>query len=308
MRFNRTVHGPVIGYATVNGQRVAVSRKRSSYLLDGVDLLLFQRLTRGRIRNARDFIKAASISPQTFNTFYADHKSMAMITTGRLPIRAPGVDPGLPTDGRGNHEWRGFLKPREHPQGIVRRACSTTGTTSRRAASRRRRPVGLRGARPRRPAQPEHRQAAQAHAGHADRRDERRGHPGRAHDDVRAAAGGVPEGRAGAQPARRADARAARGLARAGRQPARPRPRRPDRPSRRGHPGHGLEPAGRRRAWRRCWASRWRTSSTTTLHSRFDLPPGGQFGGWHMYMSKDLRTLLGKTGPGPAREPLLRAR
>ncbi len=26
---------------------------------------------------------------------------------------------------------------------------------------------------------------------------------------------------------------------------------------------------------------------------RFDLPPGGQTGGWHMYMDKDLRTLLG---------------
>ena len=35
-----------------------------------------------------------------------------------------------------------------------------------------------------------------------------------------------------------------------------------------------------------------------TLHRRFDLPPGGQFGGWHMYMSKDLRTLLGKPVKG----------
>ena len=48
VEFNRTVHGPVVGYATVNGRRVAVSRKRSSYLLDGVDLLLFRKLTRDR--------------------------------------------------------------------------------------------------------------------------------------------------------------------------------------------------------------------------------------------------------------------
>ena len=34
VNFNRTVHGPVVGYATVDGRRVAVSRKRSSYLLD----------------------------------------------------------------------------------------------------------------------------------------------------------------------------------------------------------------------------------------------------------------------------------
>jgi hypothetical protein len=36
-----------------------------------------------------------------------------------------------------------------------------------------------------------------------------------------------------------------------------------------------------------------------TLHRRFDLPPSGMFGGWHMYMSKDLRTLLGRPVAGP---------
>jgi len=35
-----------------------------------------------------------------------------------------------------------------------------------------------------------------------------------------------------------------------------------------------------------------------SLHRRYDLPPGGQFGGWHMYMSKDLRTLLGRSVKG----------
>jgi acyl-homoserine lactone acylase PvdQ len=120
VRFNTTVHGPVVGYASVDGTRVAVSRKRSSYLLDAADQLLFRRLTRGRVRSARDFIKAAVVTPQTFNTFYADHDEAAMITTGRLPIRAKGVDPGLPTDGRGGYEWRGYLERKDHPQGIVR--------------------------------------------------------------------------------------------------------------------------------------------------------------------------------------------
>jgi acyl-homoserine lactone acylase PvdQ len=119
VEYNRTVHGPVIGYATVEGRRVAVSRKRSSYLLDGVDLLLFQKLTRGRVPNARAFIKAAAVSPQTFNTFYADSRQVAEITTGRLPLRAPNVDPGLPTDGQGEYEWRGFLKPQAHPHAIL---------------------------------------------------------------------------------------------------------------------------------------------------------------------------------------------
>jgi acyl-homoserine lactone acylase PvdQ len=38
-----------------------------------------------------------------------------------------------------------------------------------------------------------------------------------------------------------------------------------------------------------------------TLHRRYDLPPAGQSGGWHMYMSKDLRALLGKPVKGPLR-------
>jgi acyl-homoserine lactone acylase PvdQ len=118
--FYRTVHGPVVGYATVDGRRVAVSRKRSSYLLDGVDLLLFQRLTRGHIPNARAFIKAAGISPQTFNTFYADSHEVAQITTGLLPIRSKGVDSGLPTDGRGGFEWKGWLPNKDHPHAILR--------------------------------------------------------------------------------------------------------------------------------------------------------------------------------------------
>jgi acyl-homoserine lactone acylase PvdQ len=118
--FYRTVHGPVVGYATVHGRQVAVSRKRSSYLRDASDQLLFQRLTRGRVRSAHDFFRAASVSPQTFNTFYADNRVAAMITTGRLPIRARGVDSGLPTDGRGRYEWHGFLSARRHPHGIVR--------------------------------------------------------------------------------------------------------------------------------------------------------------------------------------------
>ena len=119
VEFNRTVHGPVIGYATVNGRRVAVSRKRSSYLLDGVDLLLFQRLTRGRIPNAQAFIKHAVVTPQTFNTFYADDEHMAEVMTGRLPKRAPGVDEGLPTDGQGKFEWRGFEKGSRNPHAIL---------------------------------------------------------------------------------------------------------------------------------------------------------------------------------------------
>jgi acyl-homoserine lactone acylase PvdQ len=116
--FNRTVHGPVIGYATVGGRRVAISRKRSSYGRDTEDQLLYHDVTKGRIRGPRDLFRAASQTPQTFNTFYMDKRNIAMFSSGSLPLRPRSIDSGLPTDGRGRYEWRGRLPASKHPQGI----------------------------------------------------------------------------------------------------------------------------------------------------------------------------------------------
>ncbi len=116
--FKTTVHGSVIGYAkTTSGKTVALSRKRSSYGKDTVDQLFFQQMTFGRVHNVKQFFNAAALTPQTFNSFYADDKNTGVYTSGALPIRAPGVDGDLLTDGRGGFEWRGFAKPSAHPQG-----------------------------------------------------------------------------------------------------------------------------------------------------------------------------------------------
>jgi acyl-homoserine lactone acylase PvdQ len=118
VRFNRTVHGPVIGYARVAGTRrtVALSQRRSSAGRETTDQILFQKLTYGQVGGARDFIRAAAATPQTFNSFYADEQDIAFITTGRLPLRPKGVNGDLPTDGRGRFEWRGYLPNSRHPQ------------------------------------------------------------------------------------------------------------------------------------------------------------------------------------------------
>ena len=116
--FKTTVHGPVVGYARAHGKRVAISSKRSSYGRDVVDLLFNRRLSNGSVRSPKTFYKAAAKTPQTFNSFYIDNKHVAEYTSGRLPLRPRGVDPGLPTKGTGNYEWRGFLSDRRHPHGI----------------------------------------------------------------------------------------------------------------------------------------------------------------------------------------------
>src|SRR5690348_5284797 len=35
------------------------------------------------------------------------------------------------------------------------------------------------------------------------------------------------------------------------------------------------------------------TKQLATFDGRYDTPPGGQYTGWHIYMDKDIRTMLG---------------
>lgn len=116
--FYTTVHGPVLGYATVNGTRVAITSKRSSRGRDVLWQLPFWDATNGKIRSARSFLRSMRQSPFTFNAVYADDRDIAMLSTGLLPIRAKDVNPGLPTKGTGRYEWRGYLPANDHPQAI----------------------------------------------------------------------------------------------------------------------------------------------------------------------------------------------
>jgi acyl-homoserine lactone acylase PvdQ len=120
VRFHRTVHGPVVGYARVAGTRrlVALSQRRSTAGRETTDQIFYQRLTFGRVKSAADFIRAAGATPQTFNSFYASDTEIAFVTTGRLPIRPRGVNGDLPVDGRGRHEWRGYLANSKHPRDV----------------------------------------------------------------------------------------------------------------------------------------------------------------------------------------------
>jgi acyl-homoserine lactone acylase PvdQ len=118
--FYRTVHGPVYGYARARGSNklVALSTRRSTYGRETVDQLFFQQMTYGRVHSAQDFVNAAAKTPQTFNSFYASATQSAFITTGLLPLRPTGVNPDLPVSGDGRFEWRGFLPASAHPHVI----------------------------------------------------------------------------------------------------------------------------------------------------------------------------------------------
>ena len=116
--FYRTVHGSVFGYARVHGRTVALSRRRSSYGKDALDLLFYHDLSHGLVHNVHQFFHAANLTPQTFNSFWVDDKNIGVFTSGLIPIRPSNVDPALPIDGRGGEEWKGTVDFKHHPQGI----------------------------------------------------------------------------------------------------------------------------------------------------------------------------------------------
>jgi acyl-homoserine lactone acylase PvdQ len=118
VRYHTTVHGPVTGYATAGGKKIAIARKRASFGRDVLWQLPFRDATIGRISGTRSFIKAFARSPFTFNVGYADDRDIAMFSAGELPRRDPRVDPRLPTLGTGAYEWRGVLPSRKLPQQV----------------------------------------------------------------------------------------------------------------------------------------------------------------------------------------------
>jgi acyl-homoserine lactone acylase PvdQ len=120
--FRETVHGPVIGYATVNGERVAISQKRATRGREALSAFGFVDLNTNKVDSAKSFFTAMNQIEFTFNWFYADHRDIAMFSSGRLPKRHPQIDPGLPTIGTGKYEWQGFLPLARHPHQVNTRS------------------------------------------------------------------------------------------------------------------------------------------------------------------------------------------
>ena len=117
--FPMTVHGPVIGTATVRGWPYALTRKRSTYGQDVLSLGALKAMTEGRAKTPQLFWKFANRFGFTFNWGYVSRTTTSFFSSGRLPIRAPGLDRRLPTLGTGRYEWRGFLPELAHPHDVA---------------------------------------------------------------------------------------------------------------------------------------------------------------------------------------------
>lgn len=116
--YYETAHGPVIGYATVGGKRVAIAAQRSTRGRELLSARAFYELNTGRVTSAKSFLKSMGAVEFSFNWFYVDQRDIAYFSSGRLPVRAAGTDPALPTQGSGGFDWRGFVPFAGHAQGV----------------------------------------------------------------------------------------------------------------------------------------------------------------------------------------------
>jgi acyl-homoserine lactone acylase PvdQ len=107
LRAGRTKLGLVTGRATIKGVPVAYTRLRSTYMHEIDSARGFSDFNDpAKMRDARDFQRAAHKIGYTFNWLYVDDRDIAYFNSGHNPQRAKGVTGQLPTPA--HLEWRGF--------------------------------------------------------------------------------------------------------------------------------------------------------------------------------------------------------
>jgi acyl-homoserine lactone acylase PvdQ len=118
LTYDVSVHGPVFATATVDGKPYALSRERSTFGRDGLNLAALHDMTEGDASSPKRFWKTANQFGFTFNWAYTSRNKTAYFTSGRLPKRSRGVDRRLPTLGTGKYEWKGYLNWKQHPHAV----------------------------------------------------------------------------------------------------------------------------------------------------------------------------------------------
>ncbi|WP_369184694.1 penicillin acylase family protein [Streptomyces sp. Y1] len=124
----RSNYGLVTARGTVGGAPVAFTSLRSTYRHEADSIIGFQELNDpGAVHDPASFQQAAQDINYTFNWFYADSAHIAYYNSGTNPVRAAGVDGGLPVLARPAYEWADFdpatntaryTPAAEHPQSV----------------------------------------------------------------------------------------------------------------------------------------------------------------------------------------------
>jgi acyl-homoserine lactone acylase PvdQ len=106
---DRTKLGPVVARATINRQRVAYVKVRSTYFHEIDSAPAFRDFDDpAKITDVTAFQHAAFKLGYTFNWFYTDDRDIGYINTGANPVRPKGVLGLLPVRYSPRTMWKGF--------------------------------------------------------------------------------------------------------------------------------------------------------------------------------------------------------
>ena len=112
----KTRHGLVQQRSTVDGAPVALVSQRSTYGHEVDSVIGFSQLNDpGYVNDAASFQKATSHIDFTFNWFYADDRDISYFSSGLLPVRSKKVEPDLPHWAGNGYDWQGWLPTARHP-------------------------------------------------------------------------------------------------------------------------------------------------------------------------------------------------
>ena len=105
----RSVHGPVIGRATVDGVPVALAQARTMYMHEEMDYPAHAQLfSPSVVGSAADFIEIVAGTAYNIGWWYIDQKDIAGVDAGLVPIRRQGASTDLPVWSTGQWDWVGF--------------------------------------------------------------------------------------------------------------------------------------------------------------------------------------------------------
>jgi acyl-homoserine lactone acylase PvdQ len=101
----RTHYGPVFATATVNGEPVAISIQRSTFLAELDTAAPFALASTHVVKGAESFQQLFNGVTGSFNWLYVDAKDIGYLHSGLYPVRDANQDADLPVWGDGHFDW-----------------------------------------------------------------------------------------------------------------------------------------------------------------------------------------------------------
>ncbi|HEX3705116.1 MAG TPA: penicillin acylase family protein [Mycobacteriales bacterium] len=108
MRTERSVHGPVIGYARAGGHPVALTRATAVYHHGVRSIVAFELLAENKVHSPKQFVSTMRHFTGNENWFYVSSSHIAWFASGWFQQHAPHSSLQLPAWGTGHDDWVGF--------------------------------------------------------------------------------------------------------------------------------------------------------------------------------------------------------